>query len=87
MAAGMDGRDRAPDNVFVERLWRSLKYKEVYLRAYQDVRAMDAGLCGWFGFYNHGRTHQGLGYRTPAEVYRGAKPVGPRGIGGIFSIT
>jgi putative transposase len=73
--------------VFVERLWRSLKYEEVYLKAYPNVREMEYGLEGWFRFYNHERPHQGLGYRTPAEVYRGAEPVRPRGAGGIPSIT
>ncbi len=77
VAVSMDGRGRALDNVFVERLWRSLKYEEVYLKAYRNVREMEAGLVGWFTFYNDERPHQGLGYRTPAEVYRGAKPVGP----------
>jgi len=77
VAVSMDGRGRALDDVFVERLWRSLKYEEVYLKAYQTVREMEAGLSGWFTFYNHERPHQGLGYRTPAEVYCGAKSVGP----------
>lgn len=77
VAISMDGRGRALDNVFVERLWRSLKYEEVYLRAYQTVREMEAGLVGWFTFYNHERPHQSLGYRTPAQVYRTATPVGP----------
>jgi putative transposase len=77
VAVSMDGRGRALDNVFVERLWRSLKYEEVYLKAYRNVREMEAGLVGWFTFYNDERPHQGLGYRTPAEVYFGAKPVGP----------
>ena len=77
VAISMDGRGRALDNVFVERLWRSLKYEEVYLKAYQSAREMEAGLGGWFTFYNHERPHQSLGYRTPAEIYRGAMPVGP----------
>jgi putative transposase len=77
VAISMDGRGRALDNVFVERLWRSLKYEEVYLKAYRNVREMEAGLEGWFTFYNHERPHQGLDYRTPAEVYRDAEPVGP----------
>jgi putative transposase len=87
VAVSMDGRGRALDNVFIERLWRSLKYEEVYLKAYRNVREMEYGLEGWFRFYNHERPHQGLGYRTPAEVYRGAKPVRPRGAGGIPGIT
>lgn len=77
VAVSMDGRGRALDNVFIERLWRSLKYEEVYLKAYCNVREMECGLEGWFAFYNHERPHQALGYRTPAEAYRGAEPVGP----------
>jgi putative transposase len=71
VSVSMDGKGRALDNVFVERLWRSLKYEEVYLKAYQDVRELESGLSSWFGFYNHERPHQGLCYQTPAEVYQG----------------
>jgi putative transposase len=67
----MDGRGRALDNVFVERLWRSVKYEEVYLREYNTVREARQGLGRYFGFYNDERLHQALGYRTPAAVYRG----------------
>ena len=67
----MDGRGRALDNVFVERLWRSVKYEEVYLREYNTVWEAQQGLGRYFGFYNHERLHQALGYRTPAAVYRG----------------
>lgn len=67
----MDGRGRALDNVFVERLWRSVKYEEVYLREYNTVREAQQGLKRYFGFYNDERLHQALGYRTPAAVYRG----------------
>ncbi len=77
MAVSMDGRGRALDNVFIERLWRSLKYEDIYLKAYSSVRDLHIGLSGWFGFYNHERLHQSLAYRTPAEVYRGAESVGP----------
>lgn len=77
IAVSMDGRGRALDNVFVERLWRSLKYEEVYLKAYSGVRELEAGLESWFRFYNHERPHQSLTYRTPAEVYHGANPVIP----------
>ncbi len=70
VAVSMDGRGRALDNVFVERLWRSLKYEEVYLKAYESVRELEAGLSSWFEFYNHERPHQSLGYQTPTEVYR-----------------
>jgi putative transposase len=77
VAVSMDGRGRALDNVFVERLWRSLKYEEVYLKAYCSVRELERGLAEWFAFYNHERPHQSLAYRTPAEVYRDAEPVKP----------
>ena len=70
VAVSMDGRGRALDNVFVERLWRSPKYEEVYLKAYPEVRELESGLLSWFEFYNHERPHQGLSYRTPAEVYQ-----------------
>ena len=68
----MDGRGRALDNVFVERLWRSLKYEEVYLKDYRSVAELVSGLTSWFRFYNEERPHQGLKYRTPAEVYQEA---------------
>lgn len=69
IAISMDGRGRALDNIFVERLWRSVKYEEVYLSDYQSVGAAVAGLAGYFAFYNQERPHQSLGYRTPAVVY------------------
>ena len=65
----MDGTGRAYDNIFVERLWRSLKYEQVYLHDYDTPLEARAGIGGWFDFYNHGRPHQALDYRTPAEVY------------------
>jgi len=64
-----DGRGRALDNVFVERLWRSVKYEDIYLKDYATVPELDAGLHSYFQFYNGDRPHQSLGYRTPAEVY------------------
>jgi putative transposase len=67
----MDGRGRALDNVFVERLWRSVKYEEVYLRDYQTVWDARHGLARYVAFYNGERLHQALGYRPPAAVYRG----------------
>ena len=67
----MDGRGRALDNVFVERLWRSVKYEEVYLKDYATVPEARRGLASYFGFYNQERLHQALGYRTPAAVYLG----------------
>ncbi len=69
MRISMDGVRRAYDNIFVERLWRSLKYEEVYLRDYQTVPEARRGISEWFEFYNHRRPHQALEYRTPAEVY------------------
>lgn len=69
----MDGRGRVFDNIFIERLWRSVKYEEVYLKEYQDVLSCIAGLQAYFHFYNDERPHQALGYRTPKEVYR-ARP-------------
>jgi len=65
----MDGRGRAHDNIFVERLWRSVKYEEVYPNGYQTMDEAYRGLHRYFEFYNHQRPHQALGYRTPAEVY------------------
>jgi len=66
----MDGKGRCLDNVFVERLWRSLKYEEVYERPYSNVHQAWAGISRWLHFYNHRRPHQALGYSTPMEVYR-----------------
>ena len=65
----MDGRGRALDNVFVERLWRTVKYEHIYLNDYGYVPDLETGLHGYFQFYNHERPHQSLGYRTPAEVH------------------
>jgi putative transposase len=65
----MDGRGRCLDNVFVERLWRTVKHEDVYLRGYQSVAELRAGLWRYFRFYNSQRRHQSLDYRTPAEVY------------------
>ena len=65
----MDGKGRALDNIFVERLWRTVKYEDVYLQAYGSPRAARAGLTRYLQFYNQERIHQALGYRTPAAVY------------------
>ena len=65
----MDGKGRATDNIFTERLWRSLKYEEVYLSEYASPREASSGIGRYLGFYNEERPHQSLGYRTPAEVY------------------
>ncbi len=67
----MDGRGRATDNIFIERLWRTLKYEEVYLKDYGQVSEALANLREYFGFYNNERPHQSLDYQTPAAVYFG----------------
>jgi len=72
VAISMDGRGRALDNVFVERLWRTVKYEEVYLRDYADGWQASGALEKYFDFYCNERPHQALGYRTPASVYAAA---------------
>ena len=69
----MDGRGRALDNIFVERLWRTVKYEHVYLQEMQTVQEAWTGLRDFFSFYNHERFHQSLDYRTPAQVYLGGR--------------
>jgi putative transposase len=69
VAISMDGRGRALDNVFIERLWRSVKYEWLYLHGYRSVSELHAGLTSYFGFYNSSRPHQSLEYRTPKDVY------------------
>jgi putative transposase len=69
----MDGKGRCLDNVLLERLWRSLKYEEVYLHAYETVTAARAGIGAWLSFYNDERQHQSLGYLTPREVYEASR--------------
>lgn len=71
ISISMDGRGRALDNVFVERLWRSVKYEEVYLREYSDAREAARRLRQYLWFYNMERPHQSLNYKTPNEVYSG----------------
>lgn len=66
----MDGRGRAFDNIFVERLWRSVKYEEIYLKDYSNVNQARQGIKAYFDFYNAERLHQSLGYKTPEAVYR-----------------
>jgi putative transposase len=68
----MDGKGRCLDNVFVERLWRTVKYEDIYLRGYETVPELTQGLGRYFPFYNEERLHQALDYQTPAAVYRGA---------------
>jgi putative transposase len=69
---GMDGKGRASDSVFAERLWRSLKYEEVYLNDYQSPREARNGIAKHLDFYNYERHHQSLGYQTSAEVHFGS---------------
>jgi putative transposase len=68
----MDGKGRVTDNIMIERLWRSVKYEEIYIRDYETVEDLLTGLREYFDFYNHQRPHQTLGGRTPAEVYEGS---------------
>jgi putative transposase len=68
----MDGRGRWMDNVFIERLWRSLKHEDIYLKGYADGREAKAGIAAWIAFYNLRRPHQALANRTPMAVWRGA---------------
>jgi putative transposase len=67
----MDGRGRCMDNIFTERLWRTVKYEDVFLQSYQNIQEAQFGLTEYFAFYNHQRPHQSLDYRTPAAVYFG----------------
>ena len=71
VAISMDGKGRALDNVFVERLWRTVKYEEIYLKDYEEVADCREGLGRYFPFYNHERPHQHLDYCTPWQAYRG----------------
>ena len=73
VAVSMDGRGRCLDNVFVERLWRSVKYEDVYLWRYEAVPDLQRGLGRYFPYYNEERQHQALGYRTPGVVYRAGR--------------
>jgi putative transposase len=70
VAVSRDGRGRALDNVFVERLWRSVKYEDIYIHNYDHVVDLESGLRAYFQFYDEERLHQSLDYRTPGEVYR-----------------
>ena len=73
ITVSMDGRGRALDNVFVERLWRTVKYENVYLKGYEDMIQLKAGLKEYFEFYNHKRPHSSLDGCTPAEVFAAEK--------------
>ena len=76
VAISMDGKGRWVDNVFVERLWRSVKYEDVYLHAYETPASLRAGLTCYFQFYNGRRRHSALGRRTPDVVYFDATSFG-----------
>jgi putative transposase len=84
VAISMDGRGRALDNVFVERLWRTVKYEEIYLKDYLGVAECRQGLEGYFPFYNRERPHQALDYRTPWQVYQGHEKAKPRRSKGLL---
>jgi putative transposase len=73
VSVSMDGRGRWLDNVFVERLWRTVKYEHLYLHEYATPRALQSGLAGYFPFYNEERIHAALDYRTPRAVYLAAR--------------
>ncbi len=75
MRISMDGKGRYQDNIFAERLWRTVKYEEVYLKACASVLEAQRGLEDYFRFYNRLRPHQALGYWTPAEVLHGDQDV------------
>ena len=75
----MDGKGRYTDNLFVERLWRTVKYEEVYLKAYRNAREARLGISEYFRFYNTERLHQALGYQTPAEVFMSSSVAAPHG--------
>ena len=68
----MDGKGRAQDNIYVERLWRSLKYEDIYLKEYNTVQECRAGVKKYFEFFNQERFHQSLDYLTPDEIYYGS---------------
>lgn len=81
IAVSRDGRGRALDNVFVERLWRSVKYEDIYINDYDHIVDLAAGLSAYFQFYDEERPHQSLNYRTPGEVYRAGLGQAIRGEG------
>ena len=74
----MDGRGRALDNIFVERLWRSVKHEDIYLKGYSTATELQCGLKEYFVFFSYERPHQSLGYSTPDKVYRTATGGGAR---------
>ena len=76
VAVSHDGRGRALDNVFVERLWRSVKYEDIYIKDYGKVTDLESGLSSYFWFYDEERPHQSLDCGTPGEVYRAGRRTG-----------
>ena len=72
----MDGKGRDLDNIFIERLWRSLNYEDIYIKAYASVSEARRGIGGWLSVYNDERLHQALGYRTPREVFQASATCG-----------
>ena len=72
MKISMDGKGRCIDNIFIERLWKSVKYECVYLHAFEDGVELYEGLKNYFSFYNNERIHQSLDYKTPVSLYRNA---------------
>jgi putative transposase len=81
IAVSRDGRGRALDNVFVERLWRSVKYEDIYIKDYGQANELESGLTAYFRFYDEDRPHQSLAYRTPGEVHRAGIQAGLNGGG------
>ena len=71
ISISMDGKGRAHDNIFVERLWRSVKYEDIYIKGYQNIPEAREGLRSYFEFYNRERYHQSLDYATPWQIYSG----------------
>ncbi len=71
ISISMDGKGRAIDNIFVERLWRTVKYQDVYIKGYQTMSEAQQGLEAFFDYYNHDRLHQSLGYKRPWDIYAG----------------
>lgn len=71
VSISMDGRGRALDNIFIERLWRSVKYQNVYIKGYETMSQAQVGLAEYFRYYNHDRLHQSLDYQRPWDIYTG----------------
>jgi len=87
ISISMDGRGRVFDNIFVERLWRSVKYENIYLNDYQDIPEARHGLKNYFEFYNNERFHQALKYKTPWQVYSSVLSQRSEKKGGEFQVV